>query len=74
MAALYHGSAAASSPPPDFARELVPHGAPPVSFADENRSACKENAAIYATKELQKDPANDRDKVGQDPKEAADKM
>lgn len=45
-----------------------------VSFTDENRSACKENAAIYATKELQKDPANDRDKVGQDPKEAADRM
>ena len=43
-------------------------------LADENIAACKENAAIHAMKELQKDLADERDKIGPDQEEAADKI
>ena len=43
-------------------------------LADENRAVCKENAAIHAMKELQKDLAGECGRIGPDPEEAADKM
>lgn len=50
------------------------HKDDPVSLADENIAACKENAAIHAMKELQKDLEDERDRIGPDPEEAADKI
>ena len=46
----------------------------PVSLADENIAACKENAAIHAMKELQKDLEDERDRIEPDQEEAADNI
>lgn len=43
-------------------------------LADENIAVCKENAAIHAMKELQKDLAGECGWIGPDPEEAADKI
>ena len=50
------------------------HKDDPVSFADANIAVCKENAAIHAMKELQRDLAGECDKIGPDPEEAANKI
>ena len=43
-------------------------------LADENIAVCKENAAIHAMKELQRDLAGECGRIGPDPEEAADKI
>ena len=43
-------------------------------LADENIAVCKENAAIHAMKELQKDLAGECGRIGPDPEDAADKI
>ena len=50
------------------------HKDDPVSLADENIAVCKENAATHAMKELQKDLEDERDRIGPDSEEAADKI
>ena len=50
------------------------HKDDPVSLADKNIAVCKENAAICAMKELQKDLAGECDRIGADLEEAADKI
>ena len=50
------------------------HKDDPGSLADDNIAVCKENAAIHAMKELQKDLAGECGRIGPDPEEAADKI
>ncbi len=50
------------------------HKDDPAAFMDENIAACKENAAIHAMKELQKDLTGECGRIGADPEEAADKI
>ena len=53
--------------------ELI-HKDDPAAFMDENIAACKENAAIHAMKDLQKDLAGECGRIGPDPEEAADNI